>query len=115
MYKKSDYTYTLPDELIAEHAIQPHHDARLMVIDKNSGIITSETTFWNIDTHLGDDRVIFFNNSRVLRARVRLSGVYITRKDGSTGIIDDGEIFYLKTLDTHTIEALVRPGNKFRE
>jgi S-adenosylmethionine:tRNA ribosyltransferase-isomerase len=115
MYKKSDYTYTLPEKLIAEYAIQPHHDARLMVIDKNSGIITTETTFWNIDTQLGDGRVIFFNNSRVLRARVRLSRVSILRKDGTTGLIEDGEIFYLKTIDTRTIEALVRPGNKFRE
>ncbi len=36
MFAKSDYTYTLPSELIAETAMHPHHDARLMVIDRTS-------------------------------------------------------------------------------
>lgn len=33
-YDISLYRYTLPDELIAQEAIHPHHDARLMVIDR---------------------------------------------------------------------------------
>ena len=73
MYNTLDYSYILPDELIAEDAIQPHHDARLMIIDRESGDITDESTFWNLDRYLEDNRVIFFNNSRVLRARIALT------------------------------------------
>ncbi|MFZ2255813.1 MAG: S-adenosylmethionine:tRNA ribosyltransferase-isomerase [Patescibacteria group bacterium] len=36
MFQKSDYTYTLPESLIAEEAVHPHHDARLMVVDRES-------------------------------------------------------------------------------
>jgi S-adenosylmethionine:tRNA-ribosyltransferase-isomerase (queuine synthetase) len=34
MFLLSDYRYTLPEELIAQEAVHPHHDARMMVIDK---------------------------------------------------------------------------------
>lgn len=77
MYARSDYEYTLPPELIAQEAIHPHHDARLMVIDRESGRISDESTFWNLDRYIPSDRVIFFNNSRVLRARIRLKDIRI--------------------------------------
>ena len=79
MFSLSDYNYTLPKDLIAQEAIHPHHDARMMVIDRNSGELQVETTFWNIDQHLGDDRVIFFNDSRVVRSRVVLSDIPYTK------------------------------------
>ncbi len=72
MFSLTDYTYTLPEDLIAQSAMQPHHDARMMMIDRETGELIEESTFWNIDTFLGDDRVIFFNNSRVIPARIRL-------------------------------------------
>jgi S-adenosylmethionine:tRNA ribosyltransferase-isomerase len=84
MYSLCDYHYTLPPELIAQEAIHPHHDARLMVIDKTTGAIVDESTFWNLESFIPRDRVIFFNNSRVLRARIRLEGVAITQSDGAT-------------------------------
>lgn len=37
MYARSDYHYDLPPELIAQEAVHPHHDARLMIIDRNTG------------------------------------------------------------------------------
>lgn len=77
MYARSDYTYILPPELIAQEAIHPHHDARLMVIERESGILRGESTFWNLDQYIPSDRVIFFNNSRVLRARIRLKDIRI--------------------------------------
>lgn len=33
------YRYDLPDELIAQEAIHPHHDARLLVYDKATASI----------------------------------------------------------------------------
>ncbi len=114
MYLLSDYHYNLPADLIAQEAIHPHHDARMMVIDRDSGHIESETTFWDITTYLGDDRVIFFNDSRVVRSRVVLENTRYTRNDGTEHILIEGEIFYLETKTWNQFEALIRPGNKFK-
>lgn len=114
MFQKTDYIYELPAELIAEKAAQPHHDARLMVVDRTSGDIVSESTFWHLDEFLGEDRVIFFNNSRVLRARVALTDTPYTDIRWDRKMLDEWEIFYLKTIESGTFEALVRPGSKFK-
>jgi S-adenosylmethionine:tRNA ribosyltransferase-isomerase len=114
MFSLTDYHYILPPELIAQDAIHPHHDARMMVVDRSTGSLTTETTFWHIDEYLGDDRVIFFNDSRVLRSRVSLSDIPYTRPDGTTGILAEGEIFYLTSQSDTDFEALVRPGNRFK-
>lgn len=114
MYSLSDYRYHLPNELIAQEAIHPHHDARMMVIDRDTGAIEEETTFWNIDTYMTDDRIMFFNDSRVLRSRVSLQNIAYTKKDTSKWILSDGEIFYLSSKNENEFEALVRPGNRFK-
>lgn len=114
MFSLSDYHYSLPQDLIAQEAIHPHHDARMMVIDRESGKLEAETTFWNIDQYLGNDRVIFFNDSRVVRSRVVLLDTPYTKVDRSTAILSYGEIFYLSTSGENEFEALVRPGNKFK-
>lgn len=89
MFSLKDYSYILPEELIAQEAIHPHHDAKLMVIDRESGAIDSEAIFWNLDTILESDRVIFFNNSKVLRSRVPLSQVSYTRNDSTEGVLQE--------------------------
>lgn len=114
MFDRTSYKYILPDSLIAESAIDPHHDARLMVVDRETGHIESESTFFELDTYLREDRVIFFNNSRVLPARIILTENTYTSKEGEKKILPDGEIFYLTTLDDNSFEALVRPGNRFK-
>jgi S-adenosylmethionine:tRNA ribosyltransferase-isomerase len=114
MFSLSDYKYTLPSDLIAQEAIHPHHDARMMVIDKETGNIEAETTFWNITNHLGDDRVLFFNDSRVVRSRIILNNITYTKKNGNTWVLSNGEIFYLSSLTEDTFDALIRPGNKFK-
>ena len=83
MFSLSDYRYTLPTNLIAQEAIHPHHDARMMVIDRDTGKIKNEDIFWNIDTYLGNDRVIFFNDSRVMRSRIVLIKSPYMRPDGT--------------------------------
>ncbi len=114
MFSLSDYHYSLPDELIAQEAIHPHHDARMMVIDRETGKLQNEDIFWNINQYLGADRVMFFNDSRVVRSRVVLSGTLYTKVDKTKSILSDGEIFYLSTSGENEFEALVRPGNKFK-
>ena len=113
-YDLTAYSYSLPKELIAETSVKPHHNAKLMVINKETGMIEAESTFWNLDQFLGNDRVLFFNNSKVLPARIPLRNRMIRRSDGSIGHITEGEILFCKKLDTDRFECLVRPGAKFR-
>jgi S-adenosylmethionine:tRNA ribosyltransferase-isomerase len=113
MYQISEYTYFLPPELIAQEAVHPQHDARLIVIDREDGSIFDESTFWHLDQYIPNDRVIFFNNSRVLPARIRLRGNILEKKGNKKGLIHEGEILFLSKKGDQEFEALVRPGRKF--
>lgn len=114
MFDRNSYKYILPPELIAESAVHPHHDARLMIIDRSRGTIEDESTFFSLDKYLGDDRVMFFNDSRVLRARIILTDIDYTLATGEKKNLKEGEIFYLKSITDNQFEALVRPGNRFK-
>jgi S-adenosylmethionine:tRNA ribosyltransferase-isomerase len=114
MYSLDSYTYDLPDELIAQEALHPQHNARLMVVDRVSGKLQNEDIFWNLERYIPENRIIFFNNSRVLPARIRLSNTKIENKEGHEGIIKKGEILFCQKQVDGTFEALVRPGNKFK-
>ena len=63
MFALSDYHYHLDEDLIAQEAIKPHHDAKLMIINKDDGTIDAETTFWQLDNYLEENTVLFFNDS----------------------------------------------------
>lgn len=115
MYKKQDYTYILPPNLIAETPIHPHHDAKVMVIDREKGCLVGESTFWNLDHIIPNNRIIYFNNSKVLRARIPLNWVAYQDLLWKRYTLKEWEIFYLKTIWTWIFEALVRPGKKFKK
>ena len=89
MYKKQDYSYILPKELIAEVASEPPHNAKMMVIDRDSGKIQAESIFWNLNTIIPDNRVLYFNNSRVIKARITLKNIHYTTPIGEAKILDE--------------------------
>lgn len=113
MFSLSDYRFDLPAELIAETAAHPAHAAKLLVVSQKNSQILSEATFWELDQFLDENSVLFFNNSKVLRARIPLRNQTLFR-DGEEKTLKDGEIFFLKNRDKNHFEALVRPGKKFR-
>jgi S-adenosylmethionine:tRNA ribosyltransferase-isomerase len=115
MYLLSDYSYTLPDELIAQEAIHPAHDARLLIIDRTTGAVHDGNTFSDLPSVIPHDRVIYFNNSRVLRARIPLKNQKIIRPDGSESTLVKGEILFCEMHEDGSFDALVRPGAKFRD
>lgn len=84
-----------------------------MIVEKESGDILSEDIFWNLDTYINEESVIFFNNSKVLPSRIPLENTTSVRITGKTHTIENGEIFFLKKRTENTFEALVRPGKKF--
>ena len=113
MFALSDYHYHLDEDLIAQEAIKPHHDAKLMIINKDNGVIDAETTFWQLDNYLKENTVLFFNDSKVIRSRVTLKNITILRGKEES-ILKEWEIFFLEKTEEDTFSALVRPWNKFK-
>ena len=89
MYQKKDYSFVLPKELIAEIAENPQHNAKLIVLKRETGEILAESTFWNLDAYIPADRVLFFNNSRVLRSRITLKNTPYTGAEKSEKILKE--------------------------
>lgn len=66
---KSDFFYDLPEELIAQHPIEPRDCSRLMTVDRSSGEIQHKH-FHDILDELNEGDCLILNNTRVLPARL---------------------------------------------
>ena len=66
---KSDFFYDLPEELIAQHPVEPRDSSRLMVVDRVSGEIQHKH-FYDILDELHEGDCLILNNTRVLPARI---------------------------------------------
>lgn len=65
----SDYWYTLPDEKIAKYPLAKRDQSKLLVYKGKPGTIAHES-FINIADHLPPDASLFFNNTKVIPARL---------------------------------------------
>ena len=79
--KKSDFFYELPEELIAQHPVEPRDSSRLLVYDRSKKTIQHKH-FYDIINFLREDDVLVINNTKVLP--VRLYG----NKEGTNGKIE---------------------------
>jgi len=103
--KKSDFYYNLPEELIAQHPIEPRDSSRLMKVDRISGEI-EHNHFYNIADYLHEGDLLVMNDSKVFPARIM--GV---KRD--TGVVCE---FLLLNQHSHdTWETLVRPGRRLKK
>ncbi len=100
-YKKSDFYYDLPEELIAQFPVEPRDSSKLLVYDRKTGKIT-DRVFRNITDYLQEGDVLVLNNTRVIPARA-----YARTERG--GLV---EILLLKRYDLNTWEVLMKPGKK---
>ena len=66
---KSDFYYDLPEELIAQHPVEPRDSSRLMTVDRSTGEIEHKH-FYDILDELKDGDCLILNNTRVLPARL---------------------------------------------
>lgn len=98
-----DFTYELPQELIAQHPMEPRDHSRLLVVDKNTGTVEHKH-FYDLCEYLRPDDLLVFNDTRVIPAR--LHGV----KDTGARV----EVFLLTRLDNTDWEVLVKPGRRLR-
>lgn len=99
-YTLTDFDYNLPEELIAQSPANPRDHARLLVYDRQTGEI-SDDYFYNLGEYLPQKTTLVVNNSKVEKCRL---------------LFDDGkkELFVTSVRNNKTVEALVRPGKKFK-
>jgi len=102
--RTSDFNYDLPEELIAQRALEPRDQSRLLVLDRSSSRIM-HLRFGDFGRFLRDDDVLVLNNSKVLRARLR--GVNLR----STGRF---ELLLVEQVDTNDWWAMLKPGKRAR-
>ena len=100
--KTSDFDYTLPTELIAQTAVEPRDESRLMVLNRSDSSIEHHK-FLEIVDYLRAGDVLVFNDSRVIPAR--LNG----KKIDSDGRV---EILLLRRSNNSDWETLVKPGKR---
>ncbi len=100
-YKKSDFYYDLPEELIAQCPAEPRDSSRLLVYDRDSDRVEHKI-FKDITGYLKKGDVLVVNNTKVLPARL-----YAHTENG--GAV---EVLLLKRLEKDIWEVLVKPGKK---
>ncbi len=103
MTSLSDYHFTLPSELIAQHPQQVRDQSRLMVIDRETENI-SHRKFYDIKEYLNEDDALILNDTKVIPARL------IGKRETGGKI----ELLLLKPLGSDTWEVLAKPGRKLR-
>ena len=65
----SSYDFTLPNELIATHPVEPRDNARMLVYDRNSDTIT-HTYFYELENYIPKNSALIFNDTKVIKARL---------------------------------------------
>lgn len=99
----TDFDYDLPQELIAQHPMEPRDHSRLLVVDKKTGEIEHKH-FYDLVNYLKPGDVLVFNDTRVIPARLH------GKKDTGAHV----EVFLLTRRDATDWEVLVRPGKKLQ-
>ena len=100
--RTDDFDYELPECLIAQTPLIKRDESRLLVLDRNTGIIEHKK-FNNIVDYLNDNDILVLNDTKVLPAR--LIGV----KEETNAVI---EILLLKNINKDDWECLVKPAKK---
>ena len=101
--KVTDFDYELPEELIAQHPVEPRDTARLLTLDKVSGEVKHKGHFYDLLEELHEGDVLVFNNTKVIPARL------YGHRQGSGGKV---EVLLLTPCGENRWECLVKPGKK---
>lgn len=100
--KRQDFYYELPEELIAQDPLEDRQSSRLLVLDKESGVI-SHRIFREVTEYLREGDCLVINDTKVIPARL------IGSREGTNAKI---EILLLKRRENNIWETLVKPGKK---
>lgn len=102
--KTSDFSFDLPEELIAQTPLERRDASRLLVLDKKTGQ-TKHRHFCDIASELSPGDLLVLNDSRVIPARL-----FGRRESGPAEV----EFLLLRERAAGLWETMVRPGKKAR-
>jgi len=104
--KLSQFSFKLPEELIALHPAENRDESRLMVVDRATGKIEHKI-FKDVIDYFNDQDVMVFNNTKVFPARL-----YGNKEKTGAKI----EVFLLRELnrEQRLWDVLVDPARKIR-
>ncbi len=100
--KLSDFNFTLPEHLIAQHPAPERDGSRMMVVRRETGKI-EHRRFRDLPDILGPGHFLVINNTRVFPARLRAS---------RPGKREEIEILLLKELNAGDWLVLAKPARK---
>ena len=113
--KTSDYSYELPEELIAQDPLPDRSSSRLMVLHKDTGRI-EHRHFYELPEYLEPGDCLVLNNTKVIPAR--LIGERESSGHGACEILllkrREAEKSDSGKKNTLLWECLVRPGKRMR-
>ena len=99
---RSDFFYDLPEELIAQHPIEPRDHSRLMTVSRTDGAIEHKR-FYDIIDELNAGDCLILNNTRVLPARI-----YGIKEDTGARV----EFLLLTNKGDNVWETITGPGKR---
>lgn len=99
----SEFDFDLPEELIAQSAVNPRDNSKLLVLNKEKKQLEHKK-FYNIIDYLTDNDVLVINRTKVIPARL------FGKKENGTVI----ECFLLKRYDLYTWEVLLKPARRLK-
>lgn len=106
--KTSDFSYELPQELIAQTPIEPRDHSRMLVYHREDGAIEHKR-FYDLTQYLEAGDVLVINHTKVIPARI-----FASRMSEGASKEKNCEILLLKRLDYTTWECLARPAKKLK-
>jgi S-adenosylmethionine:tRNA ribosyltransferase-isomerase len=98
-----DFNYNLPAELIAQEPLKKRDSSRLLVLDKESGLIEHKH-FYNALDYLKPDDVLVFNDTKVIKARL-----FAQRQTGAKI-----EVLLLREEAPHVWRIMLKPAKRVR-
>ncbi|HEU4952596.1 MAG TPA: tRNA preQ1(34) S-adenosylmethionine ribosyltransferase-isomerase QueA [Holophagaceae bacterium] len=101
--KRSEFSFDLPEDLIAQHPAARRDAARLLVVDRAAGT-WSHRAIGDLPELLAPETRIVPNDVKVRHARL-----FLRRAGGG-----QGEALLLRSLGPGRFEALVRPGARLK-
>ena len=99
-----DFDYELDESLIAQTPYKKRDEARLMVLNKETGEIEHKI-FKDIIDYMNEGDALVLNDTKVIPARI------IGTKESTGAVI---ELLLLKDVQADTWEALVKPARRVK-
>ena len=106
----SDFDFDLPEELIAQEPAADRAGARMLVVDRGTGL-WADQLFRDFPAMLREGDLLVLNDSRVIPARLfaHRGGLHTQANHESTGRV---QVLLAEQLSEWEWKALVRPGRK---